>query len=236
MESFHCYDNSNVHDKFSSSSNTSVVVISPNLCWQWHGDYMYWPWKTLPSHVLKKVLRVPPETVRVSHLQVINQNFTEVHSPPPPQDLQWEGIFSLFSEKIPSVFFNLLVTSQRIKTKSPRKEVKRWENANLLSKHTQWQLWFILLCTGYTLMNLEICRDIKLFKTNRCHYQWLLRHRVIAFFTRSLELMDHRKSTFECPVVFYFLEKWPVFSIIQILFLQIYGMNFSCTSCLTAVK
>lgn len=162
--------------------------------------------------------------------------YRSAQPPPPPQDLQWEGIFSLFSEKIPSVFFNLLVTSQRIKTKSPRKEVKRWENANLLSKHTQWQLWFILLCTGYTPMNLEICRDIKLFKTNRCYYQWLLRPCVIAFFTGSLELMDHRKSAFECPVVFYFLEKWPVFSIIQILFLQIYGMNFSCTSCLTAVK
>ena len=163
MESFHCYDNSNVHDKFSSSSNTSVVVISPNLCWQWHRDYMYWPWKTLPSHVLTKVLRVPPETVRVPLSQVINQNFTEVHRHPPTPDLQWEGIFSLFSEKIPSVFFNLLVTSQRIRTKSPRKEVKRWENANLLSKHTRWQLWVILLCTGYTLMNLKICRHIKLF-------------------------------------------------------------------------
>lgn len=63
-----------------------------------------------------------------------------------------------------------------------------------------------------------------------------LRPCVIAFLTGSLELMDHRKSTFESPVVFYFREKWLVFSIIQIYFLQIYGMNFSCTSCLTAVK
>ena len=161
-----CHSNPD-HDKFSSSSNTSVVVISPNLCWQWHRDYMYWPWKTLSSHVLKKVLRVPPDTVRVPHSQVINQDFTEVHSPPAPLNLQWEGIFSLFREKIPSVFFNLLVTSQRIRTRSPRKEVKRWENENLLSKHTQWWLWLILLCTAYTLMDLKMSRDIKLFKTNR---------------------------------------------------------------------
>ena len=79
-------------------------------------------------------------------------------------------------------------------------------------------------------------RDIKLFKTNRCHYQRLLHPCVIAFVTGSLELMDHRKSTFECPVVFYFREKLPVFSIIQIYFLQSYGMKFACTSCLTAVK
>ena len=128
---------------------------------------MYWPRKTLSSHVLKKVLRMPPDTVRVPHSQVINQDFTEVHSPTTSLNLQWEGIFSLFSEKIPSVFFNLLVTSQWIRTRSPRKEVKRWENANLLSKHTEWRLWLILLCTAYTLMDLKMSRDIKFFKTNR---------------------------------------------------------------------
>ena len=46
--------------------------------------------------------------------------------------IQWEN---------PSVFFNLLVNSQWIRTRSRRKGGKRWEDANLLSKHNQWQLW-----------------------------------------------------------------------------------------------
>ena len=49
-----CYCNPD-HNKFSSLSNTTVVVIFPNVCLWWRSLcskklHRYWPWKTVSSH------------------------------------------------------------------------------------------------------------------------------------------------------------------------------------------
>ena len=50
-----CYCNPD-HNKFSSLSNTTVVVIFPNVCLWWRSLcskklHRYWPWKTVSSHL-----------------------------------------------------------------------------------------------------------------------------------------------------------------------------------------
>ena len=50
-----CYCNPD-HNKFSSLSNTTVVVIFPNVCLWWRNLcskklHRYWPWKTVLSHL-----------------------------------------------------------------------------------------------------------------------------------------------------------------------------------------
>ena len=50
-----CYCNPD-HNKFSSLSNTTVVVIFPNVCLWWRSlcskkTSWYWPWKTVSSHL-----------------------------------------------------------------------------------------------------------------------------------------------------------------------------------------
>ena len=50
-----CYCNPD-HNKFSSLSNTTVVVIFPNICLWWRSLcskklHRYWPWKTVSSHL-----------------------------------------------------------------------------------------------------------------------------------------------------------------------------------------